>query len=514
MVSFSQYLLITEKPGSGTLAWRDLVKYPTRIALFVKKFNDGSAFVTYDKNGIEQSTIIDRDNANNQALIKAILAKKRPKGIMRMVDTAGGTVTLGRFAKTKEFGGGAGRGAGAKLTNLVEAAQCYYSAARYYGGVKLDIDAPYPTLVNLLLKHSGNVDATISVKDVIEQLPDAWVESSVLAANAMYTSAKIGKGRFKFHHSSKLIKHIESTFARYNKAAGRPLGNINKWNPGDIWLSDGDDAYIMQRLDEATSLTSLNDIIRSLYESRELIAVSLKKVVDKAKVETYNYKRGSLAKATRFGSYTFGLSKKYFGTKDMYINFGQGSLIQFRPFGTTKEFQGEIKGTTAAAGKVGYGYIKQSVDASCRTKMLSSKEITKMYRGYVTSYEKVGVKHTKKKIEAENNIAIFDAMERRPTQAAEAIDFLFDFYKKERIGKLGRDEFARELLRIEFDQSSTGEMTTPGFVYGRLGATAILSPLLHSGNYGKDTITKFIGMLYSYAISATDVSSVFIKIYT
>ena len=95
-----------------------------------------------------------------------------------------------------------------------------------------------------------------------------------------------------------------NSFMKVITDAVRDLGVPKKdnWNPSDIWGVRGSSASVIKRVKEAVeggtetqTIQELNTLLRSMYKSKELVGISLKKVSGKeAKWEEYNIEKLTL----------------------------------------------------------------------------------------------------------------------------------------------------------------------------------------------------------------------------
>jgi len=250
----------------------------------------------------------------------------------------------------KQSSGGGGSGAGAEVTELAESAQCWYTAIAF--NEKLE---SFDDFMNYYkdVKYKCFTDATTD--KIIEKLPDDWIDSSIRIANYMrgMDQFKGNLTKYTFHRGSKLVEKINKMFLTANKKE-KLFANINKWSPADIWLMTTNGERIIERSPLDQTFASLNHLVTELYESKDVIGVSLKKVGPTVHDEIFNYNRKSTV--TTFKS--FKVSNK---SKDGYIQFAYkddpNMSIQFRSFSDTGSWQGEIKGKYASGGKIGGGQV-------------------------------------------------------------------------------------------------------------------------------------------------------------
>ena len=276
----------------------------------------------------------------------------------------------------KKGGAGAGSGAGAYITAVAESAQCYYCAAAWYGK-----DYSEKTLK----ATARYVRASISVDEVIKNLPDHWVVSCRVSADIL--KKNYGSKKYTFHRGSPLVDSISNNFNRVNKIQ-KLFSNINKWSPADIYMVSDVGQKASFNFDD---LNGLNTYMMKMIKSKDLVGVSLKQTKT-AHLEKVNVDKNR--PEYKYISATTG-KRGYFDSKDVYINY-DGGEIQFRGFPLT--WQGEIKGKTANHGKLSVGPIKTIVDrySGVSDKMdtqmntqtaigMKNKTFYKKWYGYYTS---------------------------------------------------------------------------------------------------------------------------------
>ena len=266
------------------------------------------------------------------------------------VTDKGDKIKLNDILKTKDFGGGAGSGGGAQNTSITECAQCIYAAA-VFNGAKLKDGDVLDTSEWGLYNKSFDVDTPLS--QVSDELTDDWVSSSILIANQLKTN--LGAGSWTFHRGSAFVNRINLIFSKLNKATKpKPFANLNKWSPADIWAAKDGEVF---NFESFSTLGEFNNYLKELYDSKKLVGISLKKVVGAVKTEEKNT-TGFIKQPVKFNKYT--LAKvDFFKSKDVYVYMGNPeSEMQLRTFDIRKSWQGEIKGKTASAGKIGGGILE------------------------------------------------------------------------------------------------------------------------------------------------------------
>lgn len=246
---------------------------------------------------------------------------------------------------------GGGSGAGAALTKLTESSQALY-AALVFNVLKREMSIKDVTKENFL-RAASSASIDTSVVEIMNNLPDDWINSSIAGANALYKKFKNGK-KYTFHRGSGQVNLIESVFTRINRQE-KAFGNLNKWSPADIYMISSD-ANVSEIQSENT-LKGLNQVMMKNIIENKIIGISLKKIVGSGSIYKKNFSNDKRQYVASFRGITSNLE-----SMDGYIKWGESSSekIQFRSFGgdaSLSGWQGEIKGTSANQGKISLGPI-------------------------------------------------------------------------------------------------------------------------------------------------------------
>ena len=241
---------------------------------------------------------------------------------------------------------GGGSGGGAALTKLAESAQAVYAAVAFGLGrhiTNADITPENIKSYKSLYNVDGNMD------EILNKLPDIWIESSILGANALYDKFKNLNG-IKFHRGGKVVNNIENQFKRIKKNEGVRM-DINKWSPADIYITTP--KYDPKCLEDEASIKGLNQCMNERInpDDPKMFGVSLKKMSSSASLKILNFDRKDASEKD------FARTEMTWDSKDMYIVFKDGTKIQFRGFSgdNLSGWQGEVKGSKANQGKIGGG---------------------------------------------------------------------------------------------------------------------------------------------------------------
>ena len=246
--------------------------------------------------------------------------------------------------------GGGARG-GTRIANLGEGSQCIYAAVAF--GLGKNITQRDITKKNIQkYKNKFVIDST--VKEILDDLPEIWMNSSILGANKLFDKFFKVNGKFTFHKASKdagskIVRKINELFQKFKKDEGLSL-NINKWNPADFWLVSSE--FDVKILEEEKTMEGFNQQIQKQLLNNKLIGISLKQMGGKATLTVNNVERNKKYEK-KYSGYEF--SNK---SIDGYIKLTGNSKLQFRatqgPTNLTG-WQGEIQGGLAAGGKISLG---------------------------------------------------------------------------------------------------------------------------------------------------------------
>jgi hypothetical protein len=241
-----------------------------------------------------------------------------------------------------------GSGAGSEVTALGESLQAYACATRQFIGKDLT------DVAEITDKTIKDADCDRTLSACLKGLDEGWFNSVVVTANAIFRDVPDNKSnKFTFYRGGKLPGQIYSEFARFRKESG--ISGDDKWNPADIWMVKKGFTF----KGGWKTLPEYNNYIFNEFARTNLIGISLKKVPKgEAHSQIYNNGKPPLADFTGFK-----LGKNMFDSKDIYIQFkssGKDGEIQLRNFSSRpvpSSWQGEIKGKTAAGGKIGGGVV-------------------------------------------------------------------------------------------------------------------------------------------------------------
>ncbi len=269
-------------------------------------------------------------------------------------------------------------GLGAEDTKIVECAQCVYLAM-----VSNNIKPVFENFKKASKYY--NIDTTL---DKIENLPQEWIQSSIYGAK--FLNKKFPLMGKVFHRGSNLVDLIENKFKELNKIAGKPFSNINKFTPADIWISDKN--INLNDIKKCKSLEELREQLKRMFNEGILIGISLKKITsENPPFKIYNDKPPKTIHYT--GNIIYKNLKLFKDSMDVYILFKsqKEGKIQFRSFsGRASSWQGEVKGISSNAGKIGggivMGFSKKHLSKQITTPVKVTKMVKKMDKNFLDKF--------------------------------------------------------------------------------------------------------------------------------
>jgi hypothetical protein len=343
-------------------------KRPNRRMVLINGIKSG---ITFDitPNG---KMVFPLDKNNNAVKeLEKLTPDKSKFANLQLTGSDGKKYKISNIKKTDIFGGGGGARGGSDLTAITESGQCYVCSL-LYNVLTSKSSLEYSDLTYDNLKKASQYCDTGSTKleEILEKSPPDWMQSYIKVANILYKN-------FKFEASKKVYIHRDSSFhkkifeyksqtLKNDKKSNNPQApgtfDNNKWNPGDIWMTT------LRTLPElpTDSWSSLNSALYELSSApnRKLLGVSLKKIERTPHIEEYNKPMDVKPRYTLDGFTISPQNPKkgevpFFSSIDMYLVI-DGTRVQFRATSgsaSKPSWQGEISGSSAAAGKIGGGNV-------------------------------------------------------------------------------------------------------------------------------------------------------------
>ena len=279
---------------------------------------------------------------------------------------------------------------GLDTTSIQEQMQCFYTALRFKSTADLNeknCDFEEDVTVNVAKRcfFTGIIgetpDSAMALYNTTENHSELknWLGFDNQGENVFMKTAnaihKFVKGKFRgivyFHRGSKFMEAIYDSFQKAQAIQKDPKNgktvwstrsiNSNKWNPGDMWISTMNPnpdsskpfCYGDPNSGDCKTYDMLRDSVIKHAKKGEILAISLKKTGGgSATVTEYNLKERKHNNKTIVKNFNFGKTGDFFASKDLYLNFSNGSEMQFKPGGIDREWRGEITGGTARGGNI------------------------------------------------------------------------------------------------------------------------------------------------------------------
>ena len=288
---------------------------------------------------------------------------------------------------------------------------------------------------------------------------------------------------------------------------------------------------IMKKME--THVCDWPSLQQAVYESAitgETLGISLKKSGKSANIRFFNSKNPAAKKPPiRYSGFTFG-SGDFFNSADVYIEFNSGR-VQFRPFGTTKSWQGEIKGTKASGGKAGGAptnyyaelFFGRSIDRAEKVASGTWKEFKGIIGGKGKNisekkkiYELYKKHNQNQKTKKNSTVKIKIDASPNPLEKLSKKDFTrtedkkFHYYTYQGVrGYVSFEDF--QILGDNYTNQRTKKLAPESFYFGKYMALALVD-VIESGQPVSQN--AFASELIRFAMSNIDnVSSFYWKIY-
>lgn len=355
-------------------------KYKDRGERFLEKIEQGDKFelndgstVTIDKEKSQEGIdLLKQDN------YKALGGRNR-----YFIDTKGNEHSLSSFKKTEEFGSGAGSGGGSVNTSIQESSQSVVNAISF--NIKQGLISDSDLNVDNIQKALSFCDISNSLEEVTDFIlnQNSWGNTFIETANILFKNYP--NSNYEQHRGSQFVDKIYNAFKIAKKEKGLSMQS-DKWNPADIWMVDKS----ILNIDFPTNIQELNGTLANLYSDNLLVGVSLKKTGKEAKISTYN-----IGEEEKEGYQYVGYETKP-SNNNVIIEYSDGK-ITFRTFNFATNFAGEIKGKTAAHGKIGQGPINDVLSQNNLPTLIPPKEIQEkiknkdkeFYQDYYNIYNQI-----------------------------------------------------------------------------------------------------------------------------
>ena len=324
-----------------------------RINILLRAVENGTKLITTSNTGV----VIKKNKENIDQIESFRIEGKKS---FPLIAKDGRKIMSNQIAKTSIFGGGmSGAGGGTVQTAQAESLQCFYCAAVTGEGKK-----SYEEIRSNLKKHAARVYiGGTSFERAIASNED-WHDSAYATAIALLEKGYINKSH-TFHRDDPKMKQIYRVFKNSAfKNSGMPVLSDDKWNPGDIWAISGK-IDLKKELDD-TTVASLNSSLVRAFESRKIVGISLKKIVNPEQMKISEVNLSEHRSLSRYNLSGFNLQSTrsgstFFSNRGGILMVGNKNKVEFRPDRYLSPIKGEIKLATARGGGVGNGILSYGI---------------------------------------------------------------------------------------------------------------------------------------------------------
>ena len=169
-------------------------------------------------------------------------------------------------------------------------------------------------------------------------------------------------------HKTIIDKLSKSEISEFNREGGfmdvitkaaKGLGVTKKdnWNPADIWGTRGSDAAVIKKINDAVegsetgtqTIQQLNTLLRSMYKSKELVGISLKKTSGKEALwEEYNIEALTLNEIDGYRYNEIGIILNFIPTNKVEKTGALDTAVQLRQSAGGAEYNFQITSNDTA----------------------------------------------------------------------------------------------------------------------------------------------------------------------
>lgn len=481
--SAGRSLTINELRKFRDIEFDGIVKFASRAELLKWLIDTNSKIELIDDSTVEL------DPSNNARVLEALsqyistkdeiflnVFKRGQVYASVIYTTTGHPFRLCDIKKTNIFGSGAGTNSGTLQTKIQEIGQAIIlgisSVLNKRELLETDLTPDNVRCGSRYVVPCSEQDIT----DVLVLLNNkSWRTGLLSAANALLQSLDLS-GKIFYHQKSDWVKNLQQMVMDINaKDQNGPFTNTNKWNPSDIWAVDSGTV-----LPTCSTFEELNNMLLKLFHRNIVIGLSLKKVSKTPHVSVHN--DGSDQNKTERMMQGLILSKSnelehLFQSKHTYMEYSDmfktKNTIQYRSFNSDQQIQGEIQGSTALHGKVGFGMINVVL------KKLTGKTVTKRQD-------------------------ILNKM-KTPDGFTKTIDKIVEMASC----TMGVPYPTDEAMANFYEMAATKD---PDYIRSKYQAVQLVYIVDQFSRTNPELAHKFVNELFAYASSTTDLSSVFVKV--
>ena len=357
-----------------------------------KPSGDKKSIIVTDKDIIDEIT----DDTGNYNPEKGESYFKGRNRYTSVIDDGDVKYKLNDVEKTTEFGSPGGSKKRSDSTRYYETLACLFLSLRQ----RLRINIIESDINFILGKRNFDrclnyVVSKVDVNpDILREFWDEWKNTFIKISNSLYNRNTIvnkdkksnfclyGNKAYKFYQISSagleklpnnVCKEIFDAYTRCIKKLKLPFKpNMAKWNPSDIWAANiRAEEKICSSLRKCKNIDELNDCINQLFRTRDLVGISLKKVIKNdiniiinhmTDPPIYTFKHVKVSENslnTISVDIVVNCESLVFGDGSDYVN--RDEYMTIRSFDTNRgsDISGEIKGKAAQQGKISLTQINR-----------------------------------------------------------------------------------------------------------------------------------------------------------
>ena len=302
---------------------------PLRGDILIKKIKDGEEIKTKDDEEVE----IGKQDDEGKNLIKNITTggkydadkaadylKRGTRYKYKFVDDEDKSYRLSDFVKVKDFGGeSSGSSLGTKATRFVESIQTIVFGYKQYmdaQSIKYFTHVDIENAIDWWVDENSDAEKFVKIPTSITKSTlnsyEAYIPTFIKTANFFINhkdeiksgdiSLNTVDGKkhrktyvfYQISHIGDFMNILNETYKRCVKQTIKEENandketiprsntvNISKWTPSDVWaVNISKEESIKSLLKEADSMLTLNLLIDELFDKRDLVGLSLKKIGD------------------------------------------------------------------------------------------------------------------------------------------------------------------------------------------------------------------------------------------
>lgn len=200
------------------------------------------------------------------------------------------------------------------------------------------------------------VKSVVKLDRLLQVDLSAWKTAFVKVSTMLNSKVRLNTGAYTAHRNSQMVTKINDMFnSLKSQSTVLSASNFNKWNPADLWFATKAGEQAILGLD-VKFISDLNSTLETLFNSKDLIPVSLKKNLNPVGIEIRNHATSRLDYSKiAFDKIVIGDNTN---SATMFIKQGSNKVEITLRVGNNTNISAEIKLTDARGGKVGEGPLE------------------------------------------------------------------------------------------------------------------------------------------------------------